>query len=230
MTALVVLPGLDGTATFHAEFVTSASPSFDAISVVSYPPDKCLDYAALEILVRGSLPQTTPFVLLGESFSGPIALSIAARPPPNLVGLALSTSFAKSPVPLPPPFAALTSIAPVRSLPLPLLSWLLLGRWATPQLKTSLHSALQAVRPDVLRFRAAVAIRANASALLNTITVPALYLRATQDRLLSRAAGDQILSAIPRCTVADIAGPHLLLQAAPKECARVLGDFAMHLG
>lgn len=73
-------------------------------------------------------------------------------------------------------------------------------------------------------------MRANALAILNTITVPAIYLRATQDRLISRVSGQQILSALPHCTAADIAGPHLLLQVAPKECARVLGDFAMHLG
>jgi hypothetical protein len=97
MTALVVLPGLDGTATLHTEFVTSVGPAFDSVAVIPYPSDKALGYAALESLVRAQLPPATPFVLLGESFSGPIALSIAANPPPNLVGLILSTTFAKAP-------------------------------------------------------------------------------------------------------------------------------------
>lgn len=229
MTALVVLPGLDGTATLHGEFVASVSPSFDSVTVVPYPPDKPLGYVALEALVRAQLP-ANPFVLLGESFSGPIALSIAANPPPNLVGLVLSTTFAKSPVPLLSPLAALTRVAPVRALPPAVLSWLLLGRWATPQLEASLQSALLAVSPTVLRFRAAAAMRANVSAGLRSISAPVLYLRSTQDRLLSASAGRHILSSLPQCTAVNIAGPHLLLQAAPVECARAVSAFARRLG
>ena len=230
MTALVVLPGLDGTATLHTEFVASVSPAFDSVTVISYPPNEALGYAPLEALVRAQLPSAAPFVLLGEPFSGPIAISIAANPPPNLVGLVLSTTFANSPVPLLSPLAAFTRIAPVRGLPLPLLSWLLFGRWATPQLEASLQSALLAVSPAVLRFRAAEAMRVNVSANLGSISVPALYLDSTDDRLLSPAAGRHILSAIPQCTTADIAGPHLLLQTAPKDCARAVGAFSEHLG
>ena len=229
MTALVVLPGLDGTATLHTEFVASIGPAFDSVTVVPYPADEPLGYVELEALVRAQLP-ATPFVLLGESFSGPIALSIAADPPPNFVGLVLSTTFAKSPVPLLSPFATLTRFALVRALPLAVLSWLLFGRWATPQLEASLQSALLAVSPAVLRFRAAAAMRANVSAGLSSISVPVLYLRSTQDRLLSAAAGRHILSALPQCTSVDIAGPHLLLQAAPADCAHAVGAFARRLG
>jgi pimeloyl-[acyl-carrier protein] methyl ester esterase len=230
MTALVVLPRLDGTATLHTEFVASVGPAFDSVTVIPYPPNEALGYVALEALARAQLPTAAPFVLLGESFSGPVALSIAADPPPNLIGLVLSTTFAKSPVPLLSPFAALTSIAPVRALPISLLSWLLFGRWATPQLEASLHNALLAVSPGVLRFRAAAAMRANVSASLGSIAVPVLYLRSSHDRLLSPAAGRHILSAIPQCTTVDIAGPHLLLQAAPKDCALAVGAFARLLG
>jgi pimeloyl-[acyl-carrier protein] methyl ester esterase len=230
MTALVVLPGLDGTATLHTEFVASVGPAFDSVTVIPYPPNEALGYVALEALVRAQLPTATPFVLLGESFSGPVALSIAADPPSNLIGLVLSTTFAKSPVPLLSPFAALTSIAPVRAVPISLLSWLLFGRWATPQLEASLQSALLAVSPAVLRFRAAAAMRANVSASLGAIAVPVLYLRSSHDRLLSPAAGRHILSAIPQCTTADIAGPHLLLQTAPRDCALAVGAFARLLG
>jgi pimeloyl-ACP methyl ester carboxylesterase len=229
MTALVVLPGLDGTGTLHTEFVESVSSAFDSVIVVPYPPDKTHGYAELEELVRSQLPQVMPFVLLGESFSGPIALSIAADPPPNLTGVVLSTTFAKSPVPLLSPLAALTRIAPVRALPPSVLSWILFGRWATPQLEASLQSALMAVRPAVLQFRVATAIRANVSARLRAIRVPILYLRATHDRLLSVAAGRHILSALPRCATAEIAGPHLLLQAAPVDCARAVAAFSRQL-
>ena len=131
VTALVILPGLDGTAALHAQFVACLGDVLGPVTVLRYPPDKALDYAALEVLVKAALPSDVPFVLLGESFSGPIALSIAADPPVNLVGLVLSTTFARTPLPFFSPLAPLTRFAPVRALPLALLSWWLLGRWAT---------------------------------------------------------------------------------------------------
>ncbi|WP_454831596.1 alpha/beta fold hydrolase [Pseudoxanthomonas wuyuanensis] len=230
MTALVVLPGLDGTATLHSAFADAVGTAFDSVAVISYPPDQPLDYTVLEGLVRAALPSVAPFVLLGESFSGPIALSIAANPPSNLVGVVLSTTFIESPAPLFSPFASFTRLAPVRVLPLPLLSWWLLGRWATPQLEAALQSALLTVTPAVLRFRAATALRARALASCRSVSVPVLYLRATNDRLLSRRAGRQIALAIPHCTTADIAGPHLLLQAVPQACACAVSEFATRLG
>ena len=230
MTMLVVLPGLDGTATLHAQFVACVAPAFDSVRVIPYPVDAALGYAELESLARALLPVATPFVLLGESFSGPITLSIAADPPANLVGLVLSTTFARSPLPLLSPFASMARIAPVRALPPSLLSWLLFGRWATPHLDESLRAALLAVDPDVLRFRACAAMRVDVSARLRAIDTPTLCLHATHDRLLPVAAGRRIVSGIRRCAVAEIEGPHLLLQTAPGACARAVTDFAGRLG
>ena len=228
MTALIVLPGLDGTATLHSSFCNAVSSSFDTVVVIPYPPQEALDYSALEALVRDVLPPIMPFVLLGESFSGPIALSIAADPPSNLVAVVLSTSFGSSPLPALSRLAALIRFAPVRAVPRSILSWWLLGRWATPELKGSLDSALLAVSPAVLRFRAAAALQASVPNLV-AVTVPVLYLRATQDRLVSRSAGAQILLSVTSCMLVDIEGPHLLLQAAPHACARVIGDFVESL-
>ena len=229
MTLLVVLPGLDGTATLHSLFSNAARPAFDSVAVIPYPSNQILDYEALEKLVRAQLPVTAPFVLLGESFSGPIALSIAANPPSNLLGIVLSTTFAESPVPLLAPFASMVRFAPVRALPLPLLSWWLLGRWATPSLESALWNALLAVRPEVLRARARAALRVDALPACHSISLPVLYLRGTNDRLLNRHAARQIRRAISHCSIKDIVGPHLLLQAVPEASARAVSEFASRL-
>ncbi|UNK47893.1 alpha/beta hydrolase [Lysobacter sp. S4-A87] len=226
MTALVVLPGLDGTATLLSAFADAVRPHFSSVQVVSYPRDQILDYRELEAIARSELPTDAPFVLLGESFSGPIAMSIAANPPEGLVGLVLSTTFSRRPVPSLLPFAPFTSIAPVRRLPESLLSWLLLGDWATPGLRSSLRSALASVSPRVLKTRAAAALRVDCSACLERIKVPVLYLRATGDRLISRTIADSIAATTPQVTVVDIAGPHLLLQAAPGPCAAAVVGFS----
>lgn len=220
-----MLPGLDGTTALLADFIGAARPTFRFVSAIAYPSNTVLDYSELEALVRATLPTADPFVLLAESFSGPIAMAIASAPPANLVGLVLSTTFASSPVRMLRPLAALLRFAPVRMLPLNILSWWLLGRWATPQLKAALGATLQTVAPEVLRSRAATALRADVSACLQLITVPTLYLRASEDRLLSPAAADAILRALPQAKRIDICAPHLLLQTAYVDAAREIGVF-----
>jgi pimeloyl-ACP methyl ester carboxylesterase len=229
MPALVVLPGLDGTATLLSDFVEAVRATFDSVITISYPRDQVLDYKQLESLARLSLPSEGPFVLLGESFSGPIALSIAADPPPNLVGLILSTTFAKNPVSLLRPFACLTPLAPVRTLPMSVLSWWLLGNWATPKIKNALRAALQSVASPVLRARAANALRSDVTECLNKIAVPVLYLRASEDRLLSSAVGESLISSLPHATLVTIPGPHLLLQRAPTVSAQAIAAFVTGL-
>lgn len=229
MTSLVLLPGLDGTATLLSAFIECVRPTFDTVEALSYPPDQPLDYAGLESIVRQALPRSRPFVLLGESFSGPLALSIAARPPPNLTGLVLSTTFARNPVLPLRPFASLTRFAPVRRLPLPLISWWLLGQWAKPELETALHAAILAVEPAVLRARATAALRADVTDRLSQISVPVLCLHATKDRLLFPNTGRSLPSALAQASVVDIAAPHLLLQTEPAAAARAIAGFAAKL-
>lgn len=188
MTALYILPGLDGTTRMLHDFIAAARPSFAAVQAIAYPTDTVLGYRELEAHARAALPRDTPFVLLGESFSGPIAISIAADPPPNLIGLVLSTTFARAPVPMLGPFAALTRFAPTRALPTAVLSAVLLGRWSTPELRQTLRAALDEVAPAVQRSRAAAAMRIDVSDRLAHIAVPTLSLKANHDRLLRAGA------------------------------------------
>ena len=88
MLKLVLLPGMDGTRTLFQPFVDALAGEFE-IQIVRYPTHKAFGYEELEAFVRAALPTDSPFILLGESFSGPIAVSIAASKPAALVGLVL---------------------------------------------------------------------------------------------------------------------------------------------
>jgi pimeloyl-ACP methyl ester carboxylesterase len=99
MITSVLLPGMDGTGVLFADFVASLPPEFKPL-VVAYPNDPKLGYPELEVLARAALPRDQRFILLGESFSGPVAISIAASNPPGLLGLILCCTFARSPHPL----------------------------------------------------------------------------------------------------------------------------------
>jgi pimeloyl-ACP methyl ester carboxylesterase len=95
---LIVLPGLDGTGSRLTAFLREMQRAVPT-RIIGYPPGQPMGYAELESLVRQLLPQDERYVLLAESFSGPIAIRMAADPPPGLAGLILCGTFAKNPFP-----------------------------------------------------------------------------------------------------------------------------------
>lgn len=152
MVTLVVLPGLDGTGIPLAPFATAFGPDVKVV-VVTYPNTEPLGYADLERVAWACLPTDEPYVLLGESFSGPIAISIAASNPVGLCGLVLCCSFARSPRPWLSWCRPLVSVAPVQALPVGLLSVAVLGRFSSAEHRRTLARALSMVAPSVLRAR-----------------------------------------------------------------------------
>lgn len=216
---LVILPGLDATGTQHVAFCAALHALGIATTVIAYPVDRALDYAALDVFVRKALPATIPYVLLGESFSGPLALAVAAQPPPLLRGLILSTTFARSPWRSLRAVQSLLYRVPVRVLPMPVLSWWLLGRWSTPALRQALAAALDLVEDDVLRTRAAAAIGVDRSSLAQRLPLPVLCLHARQDRLLPTTSQRHLSTLLGAVAVQWMDGPHLLLQARPQAAA-----------
>lgn len=228
MIEVVILPGLDGTGRLLDAFCARLGRSGVRARAMAYPVDVPTGYAGLDAYVRPRLPTTAPFVLLGESFSGPLALRIAADPPPGLVGLALSTTFARRPVSVPASVAGLLRFAPARP-PMAMLSWSLLGRWSNATLRSELAAALRAVAPDTLRARAQAALRVDVSARLPAVRMPVLHLVARRDRLLTRAAAEALTRGLPQCRTVAVDGPHLLLQAVPEPCVRALQLFLADL-
>ena len=63
---------------------------------------------------------------------------------------------------------------------------------------------------------------------LAAIELPTLILQATRDRLVPRAAARLLVERTARAQVADIEGPHLLLQARPAESAAAVLRFLKH--
>ena len=93
---VLLLPGLDGTGHLFARFLAAATGALD-LRVIRYPPNRALGYPALASLVRKQLPREGRWALLGESFSGPLALRLAAEKPPGLTAVVLAASFHRRP-------------------------------------------------------------------------------------------------------------------------------------
>lgn len=221
MTRLVLLPGMDGTGDLFAEFASAVGAE---TQVVRYPTNRSLSYAELEELVVSELPSDSPYVLLGESFSGPIALSIASTRPTLLRGVVLCCSFAANPRPGLRPLRGLVNWLPDRA-PIDPLMWFLAGRFATPALRDALTRAVERVSPAALRARMTAVIGVNVVGRLHSISVPLLYLQASEDRVVPRSAARIILENAARSRLVEIAAPHFLLQTRPKEAATLVEGF-----
>jgi hypothetical protein len=139
---LVLLPGMDGTGRLFTGFRALLDPRFK-VTVVSYPSDQPLGYSELEILVRSSLTENRPFVLLAESFSGPLAIPIAASLPSGLAGLVLCFTFSRSPWPWLSKLDWLVYHLPIKRIHLSLLNCFLLGRFSSVPLQSALRGVLE---------------------------------------------------------------------------------------
>lgn len=121
LTKLVLLPGLDGSGDFFDALCRQLPPQW-RIQVIRYPGDQPLSYGELARLVWAALPDDSPFVLVAESFSGPVAIQVAAMRPAGLMGVVLCATFARNPRPLLSPMRWFTGFAPVRAAPMGILS------------------------------------------------------------------------------------------------------------
>ncbi|MDQ8033707.1 MAG: alpha/beta fold hydrolase [Bordetella sp.] len=228
MATLVLLPGMDGTGSLFAPFVHALGPALRSV-VLRYPVTGPQSYERLTEFVDQALPAAGPLVLLGESFSGPIAVTLAARHPTRVAGLVLCCTFLRNPRALAAPLMRLAARLPLPAPPAFVAARALLGDAQTPALRAALKAALAEVPAAVLRARLGEVARVDVSAAARRVAVPTLYLRATRDRLVRATAADEVRAAIPGAAVVDVDGPHCLLQAAPQATASAVAGFVRAL-
>ncbi len=223
---VVLLPGLNGTARLLEGLRGKLSARRPA-SIIDYPTDRKLCYGELTELVRGRLPEGR-FVLLGESFSGPIAIEITASMPDRVAGLILAVSFARSPLPVGGSFARFWL-----SLRMPRPRWVmasaLMGSQATPELSQALAQTLASVPNEVAAFRVGEAIGVDKRERLKEVACPVLYIIGKRDWLLGRRPMLEVQSLAKRFTLAEIDGPHMLLATHSAEAAEVVDGFCREI-
>lgn len=227
MPELVLLPGMDGTGRLFARFVAALGDSLPT-RVIAYPASGVEGYAELTAWIRERLPRGD-FILLGESFAGPMAASLAAEHPEGLVGLILCATFVRNPRPMARHLSSLIGLLGA-SRP---LAWLaspaLLGLRAGGELRKPFVDAVGGMASHTLHGRLRSVLSVDSSESFSRIDVPVLCLRATNDVLVPRSAADWMQAVLPATEVADVDGPHGLLQASPGPCARLVREFAKQL-
>ena len=234
----VLLPGLDGSGHLFAPFMEAwralSHRTENGCVVVSLPRDRHIPYAELPAHVLAGLPAAArkgPVVVLGESCCGPLALRLAAQCELDVRAVVMVASFARYPRNMLRLLASLSPLSWLLRLPLPsgLLRHYCFGDAAGASLLQQLREAVAANVPRVMAQRLRDALRIDVRPELEKITVPVLYLRPEDDRLVPASALAPLRAGLRDLQIVTLAGPHFILQTRPRECARVIDDLFRRL-
>jgi pimeloyl-[acyl-carrier protein] methyl ester esterase len=226
---LVLLPGMDGTGILFEPLIRALPQELCPI-VQSYPGDAPLTYEELLPRIQSALPVSDPFILLAESFSGPLALRIAATNPAGLKGVILCASFIYNPTRFPKSCRRLIQPFVFGRWPAWLGTRALLAGYSKPAVFELVQRAHKLVTPAVLAARARAITVVNAADALAACRLPILYIAGSRDRLVPRHNQRRIVRINPGVKIVVLPAPHLVLQNAPHAAAKVIAEFAASLG
>jgi len=220
---LVFLPGMDGTGNLFKKFIEHMGTL--NYEVISYPVDINQDYQTLVNYVKSKLPDQD-YVLIAESFSGPIAAELAKdKDLSGLKAVFFVSTF------LSPPHRFLLAIS--RLLPLKVMNKLpgsrliyqklFFGGYASNKLLNLFDKTINSIPKKVLKERLRTMQTLNFRA--SELDLPAAYLLPSNDKLVSRTKINEFRSYFPKLKILELAGPHFILQARPEESAGLLREF-----
>ena len=217
---LVLLPGLNGSCTLFEPLLAHLPPAME-VQALTLPAQGNQDPANLANRLLSALGNT-PYVLLGESFSGPLTYQLALRQPSGLRGVIFVASFLSRPHPL-------LQLIPYLPLPTCLLRQHILLRLFCLNGQASVD-VIQTVREEIKKLPQRL-LRARLLSLdqlqepLLQLQLPALHLVANRDRLVTRKAQVSLNKYCTQLTQIGVDGPHFLLQTRPQACAMAIQQF-----
>jgi pimeloyl-ACP methyl ester carboxylesterase len=224
---LLMLPGLDGSGRLFDPLLQALGPQWPTL-VMSYPPNASGGYIELQGWLEAQLPPQTPLFILAESFSGPLAVELAAQRPQQVRGVMLCCTFASNPRPGLRWAGGFLPWLPVATRP----SWpvlrLLMGRYGTAGARRQMVDVVSGLPADLVRARLAAVLTVDVRAMLARVTQPVWLLQASDDALVPPAAIQVLSGGLPTSRLTTLQGPHALLQACPEAAAVVLRDAWHH--
>lgn len=216
---IILLPGLSGGETFFAPLV-SALGGYAETSVITYPADCPSSYDGLAEHVASALPAHGDYVIIAESFGGPLAILAADRAIHKPKALILAATFATNPIPLLGLILKTALPAFLASKPVPVVEATLL-RPGDHMTALQVFEAISALRPDVLASRLNAVAKCDVRKPLAALAMPMLYLQGTHDKLMPAAQAVLMKRTARNLRVVKIDRPHFVLQY---EAERLVAD------
>ena len=223
--SLMLLPGLDGTGELFKPLL-SCFPEWIKTIVVSYPRDRFCSYGELKSIITDSLPKGDPFFILGESFSGPLAIRVSRDKPDGLRGAILCATFVRNPFILIPPWLKILSVTPIYMLwPLLLKIRALYAGEKYREIADLGINAVKTVDPNVIAKRVKEILSVNVENDLRSCDIPILYIMGSRDHLIKRHNFRRIQKIRNDIRLAEIDTLHFVLQLEPRKSADILMEF-----
>ena len=227
---LALLPGMDGTGLMLQRF-RAMVPDPVPVTMVRYPTRERHSFQALVEIAEQQLADDRPWVVVGESFSGAVAVELCRRGQRDLRALVLCVTFARSPLQSLRWLLGLLPVPMLLRLPVPdmALRQFCVGHDAPPALLEQMHRTLQAVAPEVLADRLAMIASLDIRDRLSALRLPCLYLQADADRLVPASCLQPFRETIPQLAVRQVAGPHFLMESRPETSWAAIHAFIAEL-
>jgi pimeloyl-ACP methyl ester carboxylesterase len=175
--------------------------------------------------VRRQLPAGEDYVLLGESFAGPLVYEIALADPVHCKAAVFVATYLTNPSPL---FLKVLSKLPAalvsRFVSSPFVVRLLtLSRHAPEGVAKAIAENFASVEPAAIRQRLQTigSLPGNPQ---SRVPVPAFYLRAGKDRLVPARKLEDFKRLCSALAVRQVEGGHFILQEKPGACADVISS------
>lgn len=221
---LVVLPGLDGTEVFFRPFL-SLLPGWIRPVVVCYPPTGPNDYETLLRLVREQVAGLPAYFVLGSSFSGPLAIMLAAAEPDRVRGMILSATFLRAPGRCLPLFR-FAAVAPVfwvfravRRMPV----WAL--RTPDDPFRRAKAETWRRVSARCLAARLRAVLAVDVRPQWRQCNAPALCLTFADDKVVPPHCAEELRLGRPSMRAIAVPGDHLAMCKDPAPWTRQIVQF-----
>lgn len=193
--------------------------------VVTYPTVGANDYADLLKVVRAAVEDSPEFYVLGWSFSGPLALMLAAEEPRRVQGVILCASFIRAPLPglawlrfvlVSPVVHSVRRIRRVVTM---------LSSYSTATMGRDKAETLARVSSGILAVRVRNIVALDARPWLRRCPRRLLYLAGSRDWVVPRRNGADVVREMPSAKLVTIDGPHLALYTNPSAGAQAIVRF-----
>lgn len=218
MMKLILLPGLDGTGELFEPFINELPATLD-VETIAYPTEPTLSYNELLAYVEIQLPKED-FIIIAESFSGWIAYQIALQNFVHLRSIIFVATFLQ-----PPKLLKFSKFFPLRliaslSIPRIIIKHLLLGKKVEDHRITFFQQTIDKVPSNIIVFRLQEIAQLSLSQDISKLEVS--YIKAIDDKLVESQCIAQFKACFARVMVDEVDGGHLILQANPQECAKIV--------
>lgn len=223
-TTLVLLPGLDGTDVFFRPLLAVLPQAVRPV-VVCLPTSGSNTYTDLLAFVRHALAELAECYVLGWSFSGPLALMLAAAEPTKVRGVILSATFVRPPQPRLAwlRFAVTTPVIWVLRASRRVPGWL--GRGLTDPVQGAMAETWARVGAKVVAARVRAILTVDAREPLRRCRPPVLYLASSHDEVVPHRNVEEVVRVRPSVQVRTIQGRHLAMYTNPAAAVSVILEF-----